>query len=636
VKLDLTRSGRRTGWLAVVLSAMAAVALVLTTGWPVGDTSGASTVHAASRSELPAAQQHSVLAASAGGSEWLAGRRSVASLNRAAGASGDGYWLVGADGSVFNFGTANFGGLTGKPLYRPIVAMAETPDGGGYWLVASDGGVFAFGDAQYLGSMGGKPLNQPVVGMAATADGNGYWLVAADGGIFSFGDAQFYGSMGARHLDKPVVGMAATGDGQGYWLVASDGGIFAFGDASFHGSMGGKPLVEPMVGIAPTADGNGYWTDASDGGIFAFGDASFHGSKGGAPLAQPMSGMAATPDGNGYWTVAHDGGLFAFGDAPYWGSEGGHPLAAQVVGMAVATSGYPYPVRSSGNDVSYPQCSPTDVGTSAGTLPGGQAFAVVGVNGGLMQNFNPCFGPEAAWAGQSLSVYIDANAPTSGNPAQAMTGPDAACAATSGACQAYDWGYNLAQADVAFVHGQGLHPQVWWVDVETAESWSASATDNAAVVQGALDALTANGLVGGIYCTWYQWGEITGSYVPPGNPPLWIPGADNVTGDNFSATSICARALTPGDPTNPNSVNVGFAGGVPWLVQYGYSGYSGPASAFDLDFACGPSASAPSSSAPSTTTPSTPTTVGTTTTSTSTTTVLSGTTTSSSTSSTTF
>ena len=44
--------------------------------------------------------------------------------------------------------------------------------------------------------MGGKPLNKPIVGIAATPDGGGYWLVASDGGIFSFGDATFYGSAG--------------------------------------------------------------------------------------------------------------------------------------------------------------------------------------------------------------------------------------------------------------------------------------------------------------------------------------------------------------------------------------------------------------------------------------------------------
>ncbi|HEX6393682.1 MAG TPA: Ig-like domain-containing protein, partial [Acidimicrobiales bacterium] len=97
----------------------------------------------------------------------------------------------------------------------------------GYWIVGADGGVFNFGPgAGYFGSHGGSHLNSPVVGMAATPDGRGYWLVASDGGIFNYGDAGFFGSHGGSHLNSPVVGMAATPDGRGYWLVASDGGIF--------------------------------------------------------------------------------------------------------------------------------------------------------------------------------------------------------------------------------------------------------------------------------------------------------------------------------------------------------------------------------------------------------------------------
>jgi hypothetical protein len=205
-------------------------------------------------------------------------------------------------------------------------------NGAGYWEVASDGGIFAFGDANFYGSMGGRPLDRPVVGIAATPDDGGYWEVASDGGIFSFGNAAFYGSMGGRPLNKPVVGIAATPDGGGYWEVASDGGIFAFGDAGFYGSMGGRPLNQPVVGIAATPDGNGYFEVASDGGIFAFGDANFYGSMGGRPLDRPVVGVVGTPGGAGYWEVASDGGIFAFGDATFYGSMGGQPLVAPVVG----------------------------------------------------------------------------------------------------------------------------------------------------------------------------------------------------------------------------------------------------------------------------------------------------------------
>ncbi|MHB8190377.1 MAG: CAP domain-containing protein [Ferrimicrobium sp.] len=78
-------------------------------------------------------------------------------------ANGQGYWLVAKDGGVFNFGNASFegstysDGITGlggaRPLGGPIVGMAATPTGNGYWLVGADGGVFNFGAAGYYGSV---------------------------------------------------------------------------------------------------------------------------------------------------------------------------------------------------------------------------------------------------------------------------------------------------------------------------------------------------------------------------------------------------------------------------------------------------------------------------------------------------
>ena len=248
------------------------------------------------------------------------------------------YWLVGSDGGIFSFGSANFdGSMGGQPLNQPVVAMAATVGGGGYWLLARDGGIFAFGKAGFHGSMGGQPLNAPMIGMAPTADGNGYWTVATDGGVFAFGDANFYGSMGGQPLNAPIVGMAPAPGGGGYWLVASDGGIFAFGSARFAGSMGGQPLNRPVVGMAADPAGSGYWEVASDGGIFSF-NAPFLGSTGNLTLNQPVVGMTAVGDGGGYWFVAADGGLFAFGDAGFSGSRGGTALAAPIVGMASAGS----------------------------------------------------------------------------------------------------------------------------------------------------------------------------------------------------------------------------------------------------------------------------------------------------------
>ncbi len=230
---------------------------------------------------------------------------------------GAGYWLAGADGGVYNFGTAGFYGSVGNlTLNAPIVGMAATPDDKGYWLVGFDGGIFAFGDARYYGSMGATPLNEPIVGLAATPDGKGYWMVADDGGIFAFGDAAFYGSTGGLALAANIVGMAVTPDGQGYWEVGADGGIFSFGDAGYFGSLGGVPLNDGILSMAATPDGQGYWLVAWDGGVFTFGDATYHGSMGGGGAAEPVTRLVPTPDGQGYWLLGPDAFNYSFANPP--------------------------------------------------------------------------------------------------------------------------------------------------------------------------------------------------------------------------------------------------------------------------------------------------------------------------------
>jgi hypothetical protein len=254
---------------------------------------------------------------------------------RAADAPADaGYWLAGADGRVYRFGSAAELGSAAN-LNQPVVCMTSTATGSGYWLVARDGGVFAFGDAPFVGSTGATVLNRPIVGMAGTPTGAGYWLVAADGGVFAFGNAAFFGSTGGIRLNQPIVGMAATPTGQGYWLVARDGGVFAFGDAAFFGSTGAIKLNQPITGMAATPSGGGYWLVAADGGVFAFGDGRFFGAATGRPATNPVTGMAGTASGAGYWLVARDGGVYAYGDAPYAGSAAGAASDA-VVGIAPA------------------------------------------------------------------------------------------------------------------------------------------------------------------------------------------------------------------------------------------------------------------------------------------------------------
>ena len=178
-----------------------------------------------------------------------------------------------SDGGVFSYGDAAFHGSTGSlKLNQPVVGMAATPyvpgaggapaspAGLGYWLVAADGGIFNYGDAGFFGSTGGIKLNKPIVGMAPTPDGKGYWLVASDGGVFNYGDAGFFGSASTLKLNQPIVGIAATPDGKGYWLVSADGGVYHFGTAGSFGSASRSQAEQA---------GGGYQRDARWQGLLA-------------------------------------------------------------------------------------------------------------------------------------------------------------------------------------------------------------------------------------------------------------------------------------------------------------------------------------------------------------------------------
>jgi hypothetical protein len=214
-----------------------------------------------------------------------------ATVNSQAAGADSGYWLVDAQGNVYEFGGAPFKG-SASSASAAIVAIVPS-SGEGYWLAAADGSVFPKGDAPFKGSMGGQPLNRPIVGMAATPSGQGYWLVAADGGMFAFGDAPFKGSMGGQPLNRPIVGMAATPSGQGYWLVASDGGIFAF-SAPFFGSGGADMIDAPIVGLAAVPDGSGYWMADASGDVYNFGGAQYSGEADDCPLPAGITGIAAS------------------------------------------------------------------------------------------------------------------------------------------------------------------------------------------------------------------------------------------------------------------------------------------------------------------------------------------------------
>jgi hypothetical protein len=206
-------------------------------------------------------------------------------------------------------------------------------------------------------------------------------------------------------------------------------------------------------------------------------------------------------------------------------------LAAGVGSAAFALGRY-------GNDISWPQCG--------GAFPAKAGFGIIGVNGGRPFTQNPCLAAEWRWALTNKGApayYMNLSNPGTSDPAG--YGAQAA---------AYALSYASTQtgASSAVSH-------VWWIDVETANTWSSSQAANAAVVQGALSYLkqhTSKSV--GIYSTGYQWGVITGG-VHLG-APVWAAGASSAA----SAPSMCGTGFT-GRPVK--------------VVQY-------PAGAYDGDYRC--------------------------------------------------
>ena len=247
-----------------------------------------------------------------------------------------GYWMVGSDGRVFNFGEAKSFGDATLVAGAQAVDLEPTPSGNGYWVVDDFGHVFAKGDARAYGDVD-KSLLSPASGevvtsISSTKSGNGYWVFTTMGRVIPFGDATFLGDMTKTKLNGPVLDSIPSASGNGYYMVASDGGIFTFGDAAYKGSMGDKKLNAPVQSLVPDADGSGYWLVASDGGIFAF-DAPFKGSMGAIKLNKPVTGMVRF--GNGYLMVATDGGIFSFSDKKFQGSLGDNPPAKPITSVAV-------------------------------------------------------------------------------------------------------------------------------------------------------------------------------------------------------------------------------------------------------------------------------------------------------------
>ena len=238
-------------------------------------------------------------------------------------------------------------------LAAPITGIAATADHGGYWLVGADGSVFAFGNAHYAGSIpamsigptGSKQrrrLTAPIVGISSAANGNGYLMVARDGGVFAFGNARFAGSCAnAGGCPAPVVTIVPDATGKGYWLLLSNCDMVAFGDAPKIADTDCQDYAHTNKVVATSAartpDGHGYWVLLDNGAVYPEGDAKTLGSwraSRATPTSDPAVAIAPTSDGHGAWVITANGGVEPFGDAPALGNMAGKTLSAPITAAA--------------------------------------------------------------------------------------------------------------------------------------------------------------------------------------------------------------------------------------------------------------------------------------------------------------
>lgn len=191
-----------------------------------------------------------------------------------------------------------------------------------------------------------------------------------------------------------------------------------------------------------------------------------------------------------------------------------------------------------GIDVSWPQCGKQ--------LPKTQAFGIVGVNGGLATTTNPCLKDQLVWASQSvggtpqekIQLYVNTANPGGLNtvswpanntdPAGNVSpNPYGTCDGSDSLACAWQYGWNRAVEDVinrfqpaAVQAGVITTPgnYIWWLDVETENTWKLSGTtfdneSNVAVLEGMTAHFNSVGARVGLYSTGSQWNQIVGNAV---------------------------------------------------------------------------------------------------------------------------
>ncbi|MGC1238908.1 MAG: hypothetical protein WA860_09000 [Acidimicrobiales bacterium] len=220
-----------------------------------------------------------------------------------AGANGDGYYVLRANGEVDAYGATSYGSLSANSLPVGITATGIALDAttGGYWILSSNGSVKAFNAPSYgetLVPSGGWGQHPAAVAIAAAPSGAGYYVLRANGAVYGYG-VKSHGSLaGPLHYGAtaPVLAVAIAVDSAtgGYWIATSTGGVAAF-DASGDGVPATPTTAKyngnPVTALAALPSGSGYYVLHANGEVDGF-DAPSHGSIA-ASRTLPEGGFAS-------------------------------------------------------------------------------------------------------------------------------------------------------------------------------------------------------------------------------------------------------------------------------------------------------------------------------------------------------
>ncbi len=224
-----------------------------------------------------------------------------------------------------------------------------------------------------------------------------------------------------------------------------------------------------------------------------------------------------------------------------------------------------------GYDISWPQCGKR--------LPTNQAFGIVGVNGGLANNTNPCLSTQLTWANRSIGganqpliqLYVNTANPgglgtaswpvNNIDPAGNMSpNPFAQCDNSDSLACAWQYGWNRAVEDnlqrfVPSATTAGVNTSAsaytWWLDVETENTWKSGSAfamqSNVAVLEGMTAYFKQLGAKVGLYSTGLQWSQIVGSAVSGTSNlnglPNWRPSGASL---NNAKANCSVEPLTAG------------------------------------------------------------------------------------------